>query len=161
MGTPYPMPWPPPLTAGLSCRPGAPTCDPVDSWPCQQPGPVEVSLRPDKRPKETRVGGGGLGFNTPPPYPGQKRSHSKTAPTMPAQRPKGDTHTHFAGCPAMEALRASVQLEPSGSGDRGLRSGLLLGVWGDRSSLTPGIRSEVPGHGMPRPGRPALLQSSA
>ncbi|MXQ91543.1 hypothetical protein E5288_WYG001774 [Bos mutus] len=42
----------------------------------------------------------------------------------------------------MEALRASVQLEPSGSGDRGLRSGLLLGVWGDRSSLTPGIRSE-------------------
>lgn len=72
VGTPYPMPWPPPLTAGLLCCPGAPTCDPVDSWPCQQPGPVEVSLRRDERPKETRVGGGGLGFNTPRPLPRSK-----------------------------------------------------------------------------------------
>ena len=58
-------PGPPPLTAGPSCRPGAPTCDPADSRPWEQPGPVEVSFRPDERLKETRVGGGGLGFNTP------------------------------------------------------------------------------------------------
>lgn len=68
-GAPCPMPRPPPLTAGLSCCPGAPTCDPVDSWSWEQPGPVEVSLRPDETPKETRVGSGGLGFNTPLPPP--------------------------------------------------------------------------------------------
>lgn len=63
------------------------------------PAPVKVSLRPDETPKETRVGSGGLSFNTPYPHPGQEGPHSKAAPVMPARGTRGNTHTHFAGCP--------------------------------------------------------------
>ena len=136
----------------------------LDSWPLMPPGCPDLWPRgqlalPTAWPcqglaapgQETQGDQGGRWWSRlqhlpPNPHPGQKGSHSKTAPSMPAQRPKGDTHTHFASCPATEALRAGVQLEPSGSGDRGLRIGLLLGdlgwpqfsdarhqVWGTRA----------------------------
>lgn len=96
---PGPRPWQPASCAARVPQPVTPrTAGPGNSLARSKSRCAR--MRRPRRPGWEAV----VSASTPPyPHPGQEGPHSKTAPVMPARGPEGDTHTHFAGCPATEA----------------------------------------------------------